>query len=103
MGERGKKYSRSSRQSVRIFYREIGAVDSGMLEAANTATKLSTPLLHPEASNTGQPQNTPHNGKGGQLWLPASLRPGGIDGSVFVPIDKHPPCTSSFPVSAVPA
>lgn len=42
MGERGKKYSRSSRQSVRIFYRDIGAVDSGMLEAANTA-KLSTP------------------------------------------------------------
>ena len=43
MGERGKKYSRSSRQSARIFYREIGAVDSGMLEAANTATKLSMP------------------------------------------------------------
>lgn len=42
-GEWGKKYSRSSRQSVRIFYREIGAVDSGMLEAANTATKLSMP------------------------------------------------------------
>lgn len=43
MGERGKKYPRSSRQSVRIFCREIGAVDSGMLEAANTATKLSMP------------------------------------------------------------
>ena len=43
IGERGKKYPRSSRQSVRIFCREIGAVDSGMLEAANTATKLSMP------------------------------------------------------------
>ena len=41
MGERGKKYSRSSGQSVRIFYRNIGAVDSGMREAEKPA--LSTP------------------------------------------------------------
>ena len=66
IGERGKKYSRSSGQSVWIFYRDIGAVDSGML-LGETKPALSTPQLHQTVPNTGQPQRIfPHNGKGGQ-------------------------------------
>ena len=57
IGERGKKYSRSSGQSVRIFYRDIGAVDSGMLEAEKPA--LSASQLHQAVPNTGQPQDIP--------------------------------------------
>ena len=58
IGERGKKYSRSSGQSVRIFYRDIGAVDSGMLPS-EAKPALSASQLHQAASNTGQPQDIP--------------------------------------------
>ena len=57
IGERGKKYSRSSGQSVRIFYRDIGAVDSGMLEAEKPA--LSASLLNSESANIPQLQDIP--------------------------------------------
>ena len=58
IGERGKKYSRSSGQSVRIFYRDIGAVDSGMLPG-EAKPALPASQLHQAASNTGQPQDIP--------------------------------------------
>ena len=58
IGERGKKYSRSSGQSVRIFYRDIGAVDSGMLPG-EAKPALSASQLYQAASNTGQPQDIP--------------------------------------------
>lgn len=35
VGERAKKYSRSSAQSIRIFYRDIGVVDSAMEDGEN--------------------------------------------------------------------
>ena len=35
VGERAKKYSRSSAQNVRIFYRDIGVVDSAMEDGEN--------------------------------------------------------------------
>ena len=58
IGERGKKYSRSSGQSVRIFYRDIGAVDSGMLPG-ETKPALPASQLHQAESNTGQPKDIP--------------------------------------------
>ena len=58
IGERGKKYSRSSGQSVRIFYRDIGAVDSGMLPG-EAKPALSASQLHQAVPNTGQPQDIP--------------------------------------------
>ena len=58
IGERGKKYSRSSGQSVRIFYRDIGAVDSGMLPG-EAKPALSAFQLHQAVPNTGQPQDIP--------------------------------------------
>ena len=58
IGERGKKYSRSSGQSVRIFYRDIGAVDSGMLPG-ETKPALPASQLHQAVPNTGQPQDIP--------------------------------------------
>ena len=58
IGERGKKYSRCGGQSVRILYRDIGAVDSGMLPDETKPT-LSAPQLHQAVLNTGQPQNIP--------------------------------------------
>ena len=58
IGERGKKHSRSSGQSVRIFYRDIGAVDSGMLPG-ETKPALPASQLHQAESNTGQPKDIP--------------------------------------------
>ena len=58
IGERGKKYSRSSGQSVRIFYRDIGAVDSGMLPG-ETKPALPASQLHQSVPNTGQPKDIP--------------------------------------------
>ena len=58
IGERGKKYSRSSGQSVRIFYRDIGAVDSGMLPG-ETKPALPASLLNSESANIPQLQDIP--------------------------------------------
>ena len=58
IGERGKKYSRSSGQSVRIFYRDIGAVDSGMLPG-EAKPALSASLLNSESANIPQLQDIP--------------------------------------------
>ena len=58
IGERGKKHSRSSGQSVRIFYRDIGAVDSGMLPG-EAKPALPASQLHQAVPNTGQPQDIP--------------------------------------------
>ena len=65
MGERGKKYSRSSRQSVRASS-PTGRLAQWTAECwrrANTAQSRPRPCFTREASNTGQPQNTPHNGR----------------------------------------
>lgn len=58
IGERGKKYSRSSGQSVCIFYRDIGAVDSGMLPG-EAKPALSASLLNSESANIPQLQDIP--------------------------------------------
>ena len=66
IGERGKKYSRSSGQSVRIFYRDIGAVDSGMLPG-EAKPALSASQLHQAVAQYRHNRKIfPHNGKGGQ-------------------------------------
>ena len=89
IGERGKKYSRSSGQSVRIFYRDIGAVDSGMLPG-EAKPALSASQLHQAVPNTGQPQRYSRiTEKADSHSCPPPSAPG-ADGSGFVPIDRHP-------------
>lgn len=43
VGERTEKYSRSSHQSIRIVYRDIGAVDSAM-EQGEVQPRIAPPL-----------------------------------------------------------
>lgn len=47
IGERTKKYSRSSGQSVRIVYRDIGTLDSPM-QAGETAPRMAPPITSKE-------------------------------------------------------
>ncbi len=58
IGERAKKYSRTCGQSVRIVYRDIGVVDSGMLPG-EAKPALSASQLHQAVPNTGQPKDIP--------------------------------------------
>ena len=43
VGERTEKYSRSSHQSIRIVYRDIGTVDSAM-EQGEAQPRIAPPL-----------------------------------------------------------
>ena len=47
IGERAKKYSRSSSQSIRIVYRDIGALDSPMKEG-ETVPRMAPPITSKE-------------------------------------------------------